>query len=91
MTARTQEHTPGPWRVHDNGLGEFSVLACHETMRIASCSIGQISDHANARLIAAAPDLLDALERIAEHESRYQDSASYREAVAAIARARGSK
>jgi hypothetical protein len=104
MTARTQEHAPGPWRAHDNGLGEFSVLACHDTMRVASCSFGQISDPANARLIAAAPDLLAACEALqtatvllnnhalagTDYDSTVILSALAM-AHAAIARARGSK
>ena len=61
MTARTQ-HAPGPWQVNDNTLGEFSILNSRGDMRVATVAFGQVADTANARLIAAAPDLLAACE-----------------------------
>ena len=95
MTARTQ-HTPGPWAITDGPCGDARIVADGETVAVIYCGILFDTGHsidpegeANARLIASAPYLLVALERIAEHESRYQETASYREAVAAIARARG--
>ena len=65
----TLQHTPGPWSLGDcNGLTVLGprtrfksgqrALAC-----IATCDDSEKSaeDEANARLIAAAPDLLNAL------------------------------
>lgn len=56
----TDQHTPGPWRIHstDDGL----VMADKNT-RIASMFgvPGDVYGFANARLIAAAPELLAAL------------------------------
>jgi len=53
-------HTPGPWRSHGAG-GEI-----HGNSRVVAtmtwCSGMGDEDDANARLVAAAPDMLDALE-----------------------------
>jgi type VI protein secretion system component VasF len=49
------QHTPGPWR-HDAEWG----LVKHGKTEIAALHSGNA---ANAALIAAAPDLLDALQR----------------------------
>lgn len=67
------EHTPGPWDVQNKGvLGERS--ARHEVVQGVNSdgrknlpTIVKMPDlsersYANARLIAAAPELLDALE-----------------------------
>ena len=60
------EHTPGPWRVaYLDCNGQSVVMSEH--IEIATCwhhSVGSIEKemHANARLIAAAPDLLKALQ-----------------------------
>lgn len=93
------QHTPGPWsqshrRRHD---GMYSTeVYCADGYTIASCAwyprpvdpaTGTIGTYreANARLIAAAPDLLEALEWIANHTSA--DSVHHGVATAAIARA----
>lgn len=55
-------HTPGPWQVHDNGIGGYAVLNARADMRVANADFGQVADSDNARLIAAAPDLLAACE-----------------------------
>jgi len=64
------KYTPGPWAVSNSGgrvirggLVHPGVIAVLETAPL------KISDEvvANARLIAAAPDLLTALERLLEH------------------------
>lgn len=56
-------HSPGPWiAVHcaDDG-GEFSIHAANG-IHVALSIGGTKSEAANARLIAAAPELLEALE-----------------------------
>ena len=68
------KHTPGPWTMHprfDDGA-EVRALAPVAWCSVASthgASGSQVIDvaeaRANARLIAAAPDLLEALEDIA--------------------------
>lgn len=67
-------HTKGPWTVaylDDNGQ---SVVKSEHT-EIATCwhhCVGSIEKqmHANARLIAAAPDLFEALEKMARHPTK---------------------
>lgn len=51
-------HTPGPWayRTEDGYCGE--IVASNGTFL---CAFADDPSEANARLIAAAPDLLDAL------------------------------
>lgn len=60
------KHTPGPWVAEPGGgkgswvkgsTGEWAALACGDTSESAE---------ANARLIAAAPDMLKALRPFAE-------------------------
>jgi hypothetical protein len=54
------EHTPGPWTV------TFGIdgAAIHNGVTIAKVNIDAIAWKTNARLMAAAPELLAALERI---------------------------
>ena len=102
------KHTPGPWRVF-NGTDVFPDDDDTEgTRHIADCNMGNnISSaeaKANACLIAAAPDLLEAgnkvlnyatLDGILSDESRHADSVfairlgDLRELRAAIAKAEG--
>ena len=62
------KHTPGPWRI--DSKDDSHVVAGHgpATMSVAVASFSGVSpddeDKANARLIAAAPDLLEALEEL---------------------------
>jgi hypothetical protein len=56
----TTNHTPGPWAVDNLTVrwGSYFVADCV----VADCDIGRQGEcQANARLIAAAPDLLAAL------------------------------
>lgn len=52
-------HTPGPWKV---GKAHTDVIYCDNQMtRIAFCYADTVDNYeANAKLIAAAPDLLEA-------------------------------
>lgn len=102
----TSQHTPGPWRViiDDDGnplSGRPGVFASDEL----DCGIvhwdgfvqeywrsarGDKEIHANARLIAAAPELLAALEAVLDssgargtyHALRYADAVEAAEAAA---------
>ena len=59
-------HTPGPWSVEPLGYSCFDVR-CEFGYFIATCHDGVRGDRnadVNARLIAGAPDLLAALQRI---------------------------
>lgn len=65
------KHTPGPWEVGDlDPAGQRIVRQQH--LEICTCwhhSVGSIEREmeANARLIAAAPDMLDALRPFAAY------------------------
>ena len=50
------KHTPGPWRLYGYDVG----TAQDETLAVV-CAMDGDTDEANARLIAAAPDLARAL------------------------------
>jgi len=66
------KHTPGPWGISDKAA--FEIRRCDEN---GIARLDLIADVAclntrtpwanNARLIAAAPDLLDALRRVMRH------------------------
>jgi hypothetical protein len=58
----TTKHTPGPWAVAD--VGEVVVCATGRTLCdvYSSPATGDEQADADANLIAAAPDLLEALE-----------------------------
>lgn len=82
MTAR---RTPGPWYVGKTPKGYAYV---------AAVGIGNVVDagavtHANARLIAAAPELLSALQGVLRVADRATDE--FDAARAAIAKATGAK
>lgn len=90
------EHTPGPWKA------EYDLVEGPDGAYVAKAIIGVPREEylANARLIAAAPDLLEALENVLD-EVRFEgetgvvvvraDKANWalRAAVRAIAKARG--
>jgi flavin-dependent dehydrogenase len=97
------DHTPGPWEPFDESdkyprvysrapelVGDVVCLA--PTMLDESMSYWK----ANARLIAAAPDLLDAAEDVASDSDRTYDDRNvlvqkihFDKLLAAIARAKG--
>lgn len=56
------EHTPGPWNVDDNeGYGATMI---HGDQKLLAQIVGDSAEaEANARLIAAAPDMLAMLRR----------------------------
>ncbi len=59
-------HTPAPWQVDYSGNCHLGIIDKNERT-IAFCSLQNENgdeDEANARLIASAPDLLSALERL---------------------------
>lgn len=64
MTERLElPHTPGPWRAHVMGDGYLIKQAAgHGDARVAGLRMGdEDRGYANALLIAAAPEMLDAL------------------------------
>ena len=68
------QHTPGPWVIDRNPvehLGFTIGVPASEAMPPASQRhIGNVFYAANARLIAAAPELLAALQDLAEEAAR---------------------
>lgn len=56
------KHTPGPWEPITDKHGEVVVYEAVTRANLDICKMGgNTNDGANARLIAAAPDLLEAL------------------------------
>ena len=88
------KHTPGPWAMPDSGQGRISKVGVNGGWdgMIATADCGDYARSrseglANARLIAAAPDLLEALKdavRDSESPGQWLD-----ESRAAIAKATG--
>ena len=76
-----EKHTPGPWKIAPpitTGIDK-TVVACHSQLGavpvayISSLGVVDGDSFANARLIAAAPVMLAALQAIAKHHARYDD------------------
>lgn len=92
-------HTPGPWKIVTATVGVNETIF-HDPPQVV-CERGSFiadTDRRNARLIAAAPDLLEALEIIVDvlehplpphHVGYVAKSALIRRARAAIAKATG--
>ena len=60
------QHTPGPWELDCSGLGAWIMAGGPDGLHVATIPIARDGDwsDANARLIAAAPDMLAALKHI---------------------------
>lgn len=94
MTTKTAQFTPGPWSVkHDNEHDETLLQNEHTT--IATVWRTEPAYEANATLIAAAPELLEALRLIGcqsvGDDWTYQQAYEFIKATArkAIAKAEG--
>jgi hypothetical protein len=95
MKTHTHTHTPGPWRIDSKTrFGDYTIAA-GESVRTCEF-IAKTQSEANARLIAAAPELLDALKRlIGEHADLGEvdltnaDRAAIEQAREAISKAEG--
>ena len=103
-------HTIGPWKIYE-GMDAESILKSGWVLVVCRNNAGRIVANVNlnggpgskpmpcmdnVRLIAAAPDLLKALERLLElhqrHDPHYADLCEdCKEAAAAIARAKGER
>lgn len=82
------QHTPGPWAVWQTQLGETAIKAesrpsgkvghvCTLPM-LSMHTVSMDEYHANARLIAAAPELLEKCKKIAAWLHRLADAADKR-------------
>lgn len=81
----TTQHTPGPWKIIGHGIhGKSGFRVCH----IPS---GYLSALANAHLITAAPELLEALmkARCYVDDTIKENRPLLKEIDAIIAKARG--
>ena len=72
------EHTPGPWKIEHstNGTFPYRIVKFGERNPIASCrgiSGKESEDAANARLIAAAPNLLEACKTLVRRAETMTD------------------
>ena len=93
----TNGHTPGPWTASDERRGIFEIIHDGDLLAqvwgVRPAGDGDLPAEANARLIAAAPDLLAAAELALAHlRCDYADpvQVAARDAlVKAVARAGG--
>lgn len=83
-----QKHTPGPWRAtyYPQKEGAMAVVIGQEVIDMPWDGEIRPEWTANARLIAAAPELLGALERAVPQLERFapglfRDIATYKEAI----------
>lgn len=65
------QHTPGPWEIQSDAKGVYGIVVkqtspirTHQFIASLHDSMGEEERQANAHLLAAAPDLLEALEKI---------------------------
>jgi hypothetical protein len=90
------KHTPGPWHYFETEDGRCRVKPLNGKYIVAECSAMEPQceeQGSNARLIAAAPDLLEALRRLLD-SGDVRDAAekgALAAARAAIAKAEGPK
>lgn len=95
------KHTPGPWHTDTGGAGCEFVIE-NQNQGYGAYTIAEIPEYlesdytretiaANAQLIAAAPELLEALEDYVKvHEFLgHADRPHYQAAIKAIAKAKG--
>lgn len=88
------KHTPGPWKVGphiDDSVHGCGFIVESGGPNICITDYDDATDMANAPLIAAAPELLEALEKwVAWAEQNHEnDLVIYSAAVDAIAKAKG--
>ena len=80
------KHTPGPWKTNYKDL---ALVQAENGAPIARCDklFGVANIQANARLIAAAPDLLEALQSCLDYGSMTGDEWVKEKAISAIKKA----
>jgi hypothetical protein len=90
------KHTSGPWTIECGKNYSNEIVGKSKTgkdwvlARTTAAKVGRDQDDANARLIAAAPDLLEALKTLAtQAESHGAEGIYWDKARAAIDKAEG--
>lgn len=95
------QHTPGPWNVRYSEDRADAFIECGDRSNItdwaarfiAQTYVHDLEDAANARLIAAAPDLLAALQNVIYGWDNWAEQGNIEHAIdaarAAIAKATG--
>ena len=92
------KHTKGPWSVECRDYSPYRIVAIPYATGIYAANAATDGDpKANARLIAAAPELLEALENLHANIAEYArinnlggfDNQDMQQASAAIAKAKG--
>ena len=76
-------HTPGPWHITRNTVpGQFCTYTKVRDREDGVIAVMHMNEGANARLIASAPDLLLALQRLAHPMADDEDLDYAREVIA---------
>lgn len=57
------KHTPGPWFFESSGEA-YEIFICDENGDVVDSVAGEVVNEEDARLIAAAPELLEALQEV---------------------------
>jgi len=86
------EHTPGPWHADISENGSFTITTPEGSVISSRNSWGHraAESNANARLISAAPDLLESLKNLISLDERCGwHSKQADAAIAVIAKAEG--
>ena len=89
------KHTPGPWRIDNESPMKYCVNSTVDNNHIAMVNWGSLTFDseeeplANARLIAAAPELLESLIELESKCNIFSEADYHVRARAAIAKAKG--
>lgn len=86
--AQSGQHTPGPWEVHDGLVWSKKYGAICDPLSEVGNNRTQPEARANARLIAAAPDLLAACESMLHYFDAPNESLCANDAYKAADQAR---
>ena len=88
-------HTPGPWKVDTQGPPHIVIMPeiADHGCGFKYAAVGGGNEDANTALIAAAPDMLEALNNLIgmwrNGRPMYKGQAEYHDAIAAVRKARG--
>jgi len=93
--AMNTKHTPGPWKAAECGSIEFKDGFVGEAYDYNPGHYGEKQEElpvmANARLMAAAPELLEALKKLAQHTRKVNGiySPEYNKAICLVKKIEG--